>query len=471
VELLNVRLLPAEAVLAGRATTTGEEVAVLRGDLSVEPLPVVLVQLAAGAATGCLHLQDLAGAPAAVYLRSGCVYSVSAPGRQPQLSTRLLTSGATGSAELVEAFVAEQVLASVSGLLTWTAGSWRFRVNERTHDDVARPVPVVGLLAEVGRRGAVWAGLAPVVHGAAAVVALSAAGGSADELAIDADAWSLLCRVDGARTLGELAHDCGLTLYEAGQIAHALVVAGLVTIAAPSRPGQVDEDAAVVGAPDALAAAVRLALSLAAPPPLSDRSGPMPVQDQDQDPCLDDGTNGGTGDLHDVDSSISRVSQAPSALLGPTPPPKRVRRARGRAGPAVGRGGTGRRAPRGRPEPAGGGLRRARRVRQSRGRWHARRSADGRCSIARHGTVRRAGLRTGAGGVRARRGRHRHRHRGATAGAVLARPGRRPGSGGVGADPAPTDRDDRSPEEAQGPVRTDLMDPAAVAGPLNPRRR
>lgn len=319
-ELLNVRLLPAEAVLAGRATTTGEEVAVLRGDLSVEPLPVVLVQLAAGAATGCLHLQDLAGAPAAVYLRSGCVYSVSAPGRQPQLSTRLLTSGATGSAELVEAFVAEQVLASVSGLLTWTAGSWRFRVNERTHDDVARPVPVVGLLAEVGRRGAVWAGLAPVVHGAAAVVALSAAGGSADELAIDADAWSLLCRVDGARTLGELAHDCGLTLYEAGQIAHALVVAGLVTIAAPSRPGQVDEDAAVVGAPDALAAAVRLALSLAAPPPLSDRSGPMPVQDQDQDPCLDDGTNGGTGDLHDVDSSISRVSQAPSALLGPTPP-------------------------------------------------------------------------------------------------------------------------------------------------------
>ena len=40
---------------------------------------------------------------------------------------------------------------------------------------------------------------------------------------IDADAWSLLCKVDGIRSVEELARDCGFTLYEAGQVVYTLV--------------------------------------------------------------------------------------------------------------------------------------------------------------------------------------------------------------------------------------------------------
>mgnify|MGYP000959177451 CR=1 FL=1 len=40
--------------------------------------------------------------------------------------------------------------------------------------------------------------------------------------------WALLCKVDGARTLADLADDCGFTLFEAGQVVEGLMRAGLV---------------------------------------------------------------------------------------------------------------------------------------------------------------------------------------------------------------------------------------------------
>ena len=212
----------------------------LKGDLAATPLAEVLRQLADGAATGCLHVVDPDQAEALVYLRGGRVYAVVLPGERPTLAARLVTSGALAPEALaealeaqatelqgwrlgellvhmgyvdppvVEAFVQEQVRESLSDLLRWTTGTWRFRVNQKTREDVAAPVEVSELLAEVDRRRQAWAQIADLVHGPDAVPMLSAAGSTDDEMVVDGDAWSMLCKVDGLRTSSELARDCGL---------------------------------------------------------------------------------------------------------------------------------------------------------------------------------------------------------------------------------------------------------------------
>ena len=49
-------------------------------------------------------------------------------------------------------------------------------------------------------------------------------------MTLDPDAWSMLCKIDGDRSVAELARDCGYTLFEAGHVIVSLVRAGLVDI-------------------------------------------------------------------------------------------------------------------------------------------------------------------------------------------------------------------------------------------------
>ena len=242
----------------------------LKGDLTSTPLSDVLRQLADGAATGCLNIADAAGETAKVYLRGGRVYAVIAPGKRPQLGARLVSSGALGPEALAEAqeaqrtelqgwrlgellvhlgyvdqpvvedFVNEQVRASLSDLLPWRHATWKFRVNERTREDVAPPVDVETLLGEIESRLDLWASMEEVLHGPDAVPQLASADAASDEAEIDPDAWSLLCKVDGVRTITELARECGFTLHEAGRVVFTLASAGLLEVEEP-EPEPEDE--------------------------------------------------------------------------------------------------------------------------------------------------------------------------------------------------------------------------------------
>src|SRR4029079_8773587 len=80
------------------------------------------------------------------------------------------------------------------------------------------------------RRRIQWQAIEELVHGPLAVPMLSAASSAAAEMEIDADAWSLLCKVDGVRSVADLARDCGFTLYEAGQVVYTLVQSGLLEV-------------------------------------------------------------------------------------------------------------------------------------------------------------------------------------------------------------------------------------------------
>src|SRR5439155_23969311 len=131
---------------------------------------------------------------------------------------------------VVEAFVREQVHDAVWDLIRWTEGRWRFRKAEKTREDVAPPMTVQELLENLRERGVEWEAISDVVHGPTAVPVLSVRGGGAPETTLDADAWSMLCKIDGERSVAELARDCGYTLFEAGQVLVTLVKAGLVDI-------------------------------------------------------------------------------------------------------------------------------------------------------------------------------------------------------------------------------------------------
>src|SRR4051812_11356223 len=232
----------------------------LKGDLTAMPLAPLLLQLADESATGCLHISDPEGDEALVYYKNGLVYAVAVPGRRPQLGAKLVSSGALAPEALadaleaqrtelqgwrlgellvhlgyvdqpvVEAFVKEQVHDALWDLIKWTEGSWKLRKNEKTREDVAPPMPVADLLTNLRERGFEWQTISAIVHGPGAVPVLSTRGGGAPETTLDPDAWSMLCKIDGHRTVAELARDCGYTHFEAGQVLVALVSAGLVDI-------------------------------------------------------------------------------------------------------------------------------------------------------------------------------------------------------------------------------------------------
>jgi hypothetical protein len=340
-------------------------VRVLKGDLTTTPLPAVLRSLAADAVTGCLRVEGEDG-DARVYLRSGKVYAVVLPGRPPRLGASLVASGELSPADLaeaseaqrtelqgwrlgellvhlgyveqpvVEAVVSAQLRESAAELALWPTGRWTFRTAERTREDVAPAVPVEDLLAEVDRRRAELDALAPLIGGADAVPVLSAAGTAPETQQLDPQAWSLLCAVDGERSVAALAAAGGLSLHEAGALVARLVEAGLVEVepataaevadityddgdtdswaqvhvladaAAPSTPA---EPAALAG-PAGIAARLAEALKGLGSAPAAMAPTLMPGEDDHRalDAHVDD---------EQVETSVERASEHLAAALGP----------------------------------------------------------------------------------------------------------------------------------------------------------
>jgi hypothetical protein len=319
---------------------------VLKGDLVTTPLPAVLRQLADGVVSGCLHVDDGVGGTAKVFLRGGQVYSVQVPGRRPQLGARLVSSGALGPEALaealeaqrtelqgwrlgellvhlgyvdqpiVESFVHEQLREQTSDLMRWPTGSWKFRVNERTREDVAPPTSVEELLESVEQRRAQWDVITEVLHGPDAVPMLSAAGQTDAEMSIDPESWSLLCKVDGLRSVSELARECGFTLFEAGQVVYSLVRSGLLEV----EEVLVGAETAAAPAPSVDSVTSRLAMAFAPEiviPAQAEEIDPADVANLVAKALREDRTlDTRTAASDEIDASVGRVSQALSALLG-----------------------------------------------------------------------------------------------------------------------------------------------------------
>ncbi|HVS67920.1 MAG TPA: DUF4388 domain-containing protein, partial [Mycobacteriales bacterium] len=257
----------------------------LKGDLSSTTLASVLIDLASDGATGSLTLAHPEGEEAQIFMRSGLVCGIHAPDRHADLGAKLVSSGILApealadaqeaqrtdlsswnlgellvhlgyvEQDVVQGFVTEQLHETLWDLMRWTEGSWRFRKNAKTREDVGPPLTVVDLLESLRERGYEWETIAEIVDSPTAVPVLSARGDGAPETTLDSDAWSMLCKIDGARTVAELATDCGYTLFEAGQVLVALVDAGLVDISEAGDDGGEDVYGSATALADALSGA------------------------------------------------------------------------------------------------------------------------------------------------------------------------------------------------------------------------
>ncbi|HVF20072.1 MAG TPA: DUF4388 domain-containing protein [Mycobacteriales bacterium] len=348
----------------------------LKGDLGTTPLAEVLTSLAETEATGCLHVDPGDGGDEALlYVKAGHVYSVHVPGRRPQLGARLVSSGALPPEALeealeaqqtelhgwrlgellvhlgyvdqsvVSAFVIEQLREATFDLSRWATGTWKFRKNEKTREDVGGRCSVADLLGEVARRSAEWRQMGETIQGPQAIPVLSSLGMSAAEIGLDQDQWALLCKVDGERDISQLARDCGFTTFEAGQVVFSLVDAGLLEV--ETAMGEYDhladdedapdDDAEPMSTADALSSAIAMlggtrgapAAAPAAPPqPASD---PAPTREEWSDLLGDDTSSEDESELGRLfsfggssepdtstsadDDPLSKVSEALSALL------------------------------------------------------------------------------------------------------------------------------------------------------------
>ncbi|MEP7053650.1 MAG: DUF4388 domain-containing protein [Actinomycetota bacterium] len=245
----------------------------LKGDLATTGFGAVISDLSTSGAIGCLHVEGPDGDEALVYFKSGLIYSAFLPGRRPQLGARLISSGALApealeealeaqatelqgwrlgellvhlgfvEAEVVEAFSVEQVRDSCFEMSRWPSGTWKFRKNEKTREDIAAAVDVPGVLEEITRRDQDWAVVLDVIRTIDSVPVLGAGGLASAEMALDQDEWALLCKVDGERNIHQLARDCGFTDFEAGQIVSSLVTTGLLEME-PAAPESADDDPA-----------------------------------------------------------------------------------------------------------------------------------------------------------------------------------------------------------------------------------
>ena len=223
----------------------------------------VLLELGESGASGCLTVTDAAGEQSEVYFKDGSVYSLYVPGRRVQLGARLIASGdlspeALSSAldvqtnelqgwrlgellvhlgyverNVVEAFVIEQLKDAMAVLLGWPVAAHKFRKTKKTRQDVAPPMSVRDLLAEVEARRHRWDELLVAIGGERGIPVLSARPDGAADVVLSSADWALLCKVDGDRDIAELAADCGFTVFEAGHVIKSLMDAGLVDVELP----------------------------------------------------------------------------------------------------------------------------------------------------------------------------------------------------------------------------------------------
>jgi hypothetical protein len=239
----------------------------LDGDLLTSPVEQVLLDLGAQGATGCLYVVGGEDDEAEVYLRDGLVYAVFVPGRRPLLGSRLTSSGELAPESLaealeiqrtelqgwrlgellvhlgyvdrgvVESFVSEQLADMLVDLLQWRADTWRFRKGKKTRQDVAPPQAVPELLQRLRQRAVEWERLTREIGGPDAIPVLATGGATDSDVVLGPGEWAMLCKVDGERSVSDLAADCGFTVFEAGHIIAALVKSGLVDRQQEDRRG------------------------------------------------------------------------------------------------------------------------------------------------------------------------------------------------------------------------------------------
>jgi chemotaxis protein histidine kinase CheA len=226
-------------------------------------IETVLHGLAEQSATGCLLVRDPEGDEAQVYLREGGIYAVNVPGRRAMLGVRLVSSGALRPEALaealevqrteleawrlgellihlgyvepsvVEASVVDHMTDALADLVGRPMASWRFRKRKKTRQDTGPRTLVRTLFDDLRDRARAWDAVLAVIGSAQTTPALASA--ATNQTSLEANERSLLSKVNGRRSIAEIAGECGFTLFEAGQVVVRLLQAQLIELEGPAH--------------------------------------------------------------------------------------------------------------------------------------------------------------------------------------------------------------------------------------------
>ncbi len=223
----------------------------------------ILRDLGQSGASGVLEINHPAGEMSHVWVRVGRIYAMQVPGYRPALGIRLLSGGLVSpeqlsaaaaaqrdrfpghligqvlvgmgyvDAQVIDAFVRDQVRDQVADLLDLEVVSAEFHAGRHVRQDIIEPTDIEQLLAVARENRDRRADVLNRVGGAHVTPVLGPPGTGPAQTPLGPYDWALLCRVDGRRDLTELARVCGFTVVEAAQVVADLAMTGLLAIPTP----------------------------------------------------------------------------------------------------------------------------------------------------------------------------------------------------------------------------------------------
>jgi hypothetical protein len=234
----------------------------------------ILRDLGQSGASGVLEINHPDGEMSHVWVRVGRIYAMQVPGYRPALGIRLLSGGLVSpeqlsaaaaeqrerfpghligqvlvgmgyvDAQVIDAFVRDQVRDQVADLLDLEVISAEFHAGRHVRQDIIEPNDIDQLLAVARENRDRRAAVLERVGGAHVTPVLGPPGTGPAQTPLGPYDWALLCRVDGRRDLTELARVCGFTVVEAAQVVADLAMTGLLTI--PTTPPEDESTLATV---------------------------------------------------------------------------------------------------------------------------------------------------------------------------------------------------------------------------------
>lgn len=225
----------------------------------------MLRDLGQSGASGVLEINHPAGEMSHVWVRGGRIYAMQVPGYRPALGIRLLSGGLVSpeqlsaaaaeqrdrfpghligqvlvgmgfvEAQVIDAFVRDQVRDQVADLLDLEVVSAEFHPGRHVRQDIIEPTDVDQLLEVARENRDRRADVLNRVGGAHVTPVLGPPGTGPAQTPLGPYDWALLCRVDGRRDLTELARVCGFTVVEAAQVVADLAMTGLLALPEPAH--------------------------------------------------------------------------------------------------------------------------------------------------------------------------------------------------------------------------------------------
>ncbi|GAB4273414.1 MAG: hypothetical protein Kow0056_00390 [Coriobacteriia bacterium] len=242
----------------------------LRGNLRDFSLPDVFQLVAFSRKTGVLRIKGR-DAEGTVWFREGEVFFAQSDWKREPLGQRMVASGrltaaalgralelqksgAAGdkrlgqilvdegyiSEQVLETFVQEQIQDTVFDLMRWDEGEFDFEPIELpAEEDIGLSVSIENIIMEGSRRLEEWNRIKKKIPSMDIVFKMATAPGEGTfEISLKPTEWHLLLKVDGTRTVAELAKETGRTDFEVARILYGLFSAGLIEVASDDEVEQ-----------------------------------------------------------------------------------------------------------------------------------------------------------------------------------------------------------------------------------------